>query len=133
MRPVYFVIVAALLAGCSASGNQGTDTPTGGTVGEVSTLTVTDQVETSGTLSADQLSRLTWNTTGAVESVGVQAAVDQRPQRRRLELCEIQARPLLAAAQHGFPFAAFRDDVCAAAERPHPPSLRQRMRGARVV
>jgi HlyD family secretion protein len=42
-------------------------------VGEVASLTVTDKVETSGTLSADQLSRLAWSTTGVVDSVGVKA------------------------------------------------------------
>jgi HlyD family secretion protein len=72
---VVVVLAAALvLAGCSGN-NPGANDPavSGGTIGQVSSLTVTDKVETSGTLSADQLSKLTWSTTGVVDSVHVQA------------------------------------------------------------
>jgi HlyD family secretion protein len=63
------LVLAALLAGCGTAGQDGTS---GGSLGEVSSLTVTDQIETSGTLSAAQLSRLNWGTTGVVEKVSVQ-------------------------------------------------------------
>jgi HlyD family secretion protein len=73
LLPLTALIAALALAACSGNGNNGTEATTTGTVGEVASLTVTDKVETSGTLSADQLSRLAWSTTGVVESVGVKA------------------------------------------------------------
>lgn len=66
------LILALALAGCSASGGND-PTASGGTTGQVSSLTVTDQVETSGSLSADQLSKLAWGTTGVVDQVNVKA------------------------------------------------------------
>jgi len=73
LLPLTLLIVAIVLAGCSGNANGATPSTDAGTVGQVSNLTVTDKVETSGTLSADQLSRLTWNTTGVVEKVDVRA------------------------------------------------------------
>jgi len=63
---------ATVLAACSPGASATSTGSAGGTSGKVSSLTVTDKVETSGTLSADQLSRLTWDTTGVVEKVSVQ-------------------------------------------------------------
>ena len=54
------LVAALVLAGCAgSSSSNSSSTTSNGTVGKVSSLTVTDQVATSGTLSADQLSKLT--------------------------------------------------------------------------
>ncbi len=62
-----FLIFSLVLGACSASQSG----PTRGGSGEVSSITITDTVETSGNLSADQLTTLTWGTSGMVESVAV--------------------------------------------------------------
>jgi multidrug efflux pump subunit AcrA (membrane-fusion protein) len=62
-----FLISALLLAGCSTSTSK-----SGSSLGVVSTVTVTDKVETSGNLSADKLATLKWGTGGVVEKVNVQ-------------------------------------------------------------
>jgi|GEM_PF-953656 len=73
-RPSFFrltlfvVLIAALgLAGCS-SGNASS----ANSVGEVSTVTITDTVETSGSLTADKLATLKWSTGGIVDKVNIQ-------------------------------------------------------------
>jgi HlyD family secretion protein len=65
------IVVLIALAGCAGSSSSGSSNTNNGTVGKVSSLTVTDQVSTSGTLSADQLSELTWGTTGVVDTISV--------------------------------------------------------------
>lgn len=58
----------ALLTACAAGGNGGN---AGGGVGTVQTVTVTNTIETSGSLSADKLAGLKWGTTGVVDKVNV--------------------------------------------------------------
>ena len=61
------LISATILSACSA---QNTATSTGnnalanGTIGVVSSITVTDQIETTGNLDANQLANLNWKTSG---------------------------------------------------------------------
>jgi multidrug efflux pump subunit AcrA (membrane-fusion protein) len=61
------LILTTLLVGCSTSASKGTNS-----VGVVSSVTVTDKVETSGNLSADKLTTLKWGTGGVVEKVNVE-------------------------------------------------------------
>jgi len=67
-----FIIGAAVLAGC-ARNTTANSTATTGTneVGTVSTVTVTDQIQTSGSLGAERLTQLMWKTSGIVEAVNV--------------------------------------------------------------
>jgi RND family efflux transporter MFP subunit len=65
---VLLILLAFALAACSGT-NAGRS---GNSVGEVTSVTVTDTVGTSGNLSADQLTTLTWGTSGLVEKVNVQ-------------------------------------------------------------
>jgi len=65
---VGLLLVSMLLAGCAGSGSTDTgNVPTG----VVSSVTVTDTIDTSGPLSADKLAGLTWGTSGVVEKVNV--------------------------------------------------------------
>ncbi len=59
--------IALVLTGCSSANAAIT-----GGVGQVSSVTLTDKVETSGNLSADKLATLKWGTSGVVETVNVQ-------------------------------------------------------------
>ncbi len=60
-------LVAALtLAGCASSTTTSTNSE-----GVVSSVTITDKIETSGNLSAAQLVQLTWGTEGLIETVNV--------------------------------------------------------------
>lgn len=61
------LLITGGLTGC-ANGNQ---SQIGGNLGVVSTLTITDTVETSGNLSANQLETLTWGTSGLIDQVNV--------------------------------------------------------------
>lgn len=61
------LVVALGLAGCSSSSDE-TSTVS---EGRVSTVTLTDKIETSGNLSASQLVQLTWGTDGQIEKVNV--------------------------------------------------------------
>jgi multidrug efflux pump subunit AcrA (membrane-fusion protein) len=63
---VVILVSALLLAGCSTTASK-----TGNGVGVVSSVTITDKVETSGNLSADKLTTLKWGTSGVVEKVNV--------------------------------------------------------------
>lgn len=80
-------IFALLLAGCSSAGKDNSSSGSGNTFvsfgdsgsadttsseGTVSSVTVTDKIETSGNLSAGQLAQLTWGTSGLVEAVSVE-------------------------------------------------------------
>jgi HlyD family secretion protein len=65
-----FALSMLLLSACAgANANAATDTGTG----TVSAIEVTDSISTSGNLGADQLSSLTWNTSGTVAQVNVKA------------------------------------------------------------
>jgi HlyD family secretion protein len=65
---VLLTVALLLLTGCAtASASAATSTGTG----TVSSLTVTDTISTSGNLSADQLTALTWGTSGTVDKVNV--------------------------------------------------------------
>lgn len=64
-----FVGMALLLSACSG-GNARVGTARSG-VGEVKSITLTDSIETTGNLGADQLATLTWGTSGLVEKVNV--------------------------------------------------------------
>jgi RND family efflux transporter MFP subunit len=69
------ILVAVLLAGCAqnaASNNDTSANTTSTEVGAVSRVTVTDQIQTSGSLSAARLSQLAWKVGGVVDSVNVQ-------------------------------------------------------------
>src|SRR5262245_41740121 len=59
--------VVLLLAGCAGAENG--DGETG--LGVVTSVTVTDTIETSGNLSADRLATLKWETSGVIEKVNV--------------------------------------------------------------
>ena len=61
------IIAALLLASCASQASSST-TPT---TGVVSTVTITDQIQTTGNLSASQLQQLTWATSGSVDKVNV--------------------------------------------------------------
>jgi HlyD family secretion protein len=61
------LITVLVLAGCSSSSANTTATGEG----VVSSITVTDKIETSGNLSASQLVQLTWGTDGLIEQVNV--------------------------------------------------------------
>jgi HlyD family secretion protein len=61
-----FLALTLLLTGCATTASAVT-----GSVGTVSTINMQDTIETSGSLSADQLSALTWSTSGTVEKVNV--------------------------------------------------------------
>jgi HlyD family secretion protein len=68
------VSAAAVLSACGAAASA-TASAAGsgeGGFGTVSSVTVTDSIETSGSLDADQLAKLTWKTSGIVDEVNVQ-------------------------------------------------------------
>jgi HlyD family secretion protein len=68
------VSAAAALSACGAA-TSATASAAGtgeGGVGIVSSVTVTDSIETSGSLDADQLAKLAWKTSGIVDEVNVQ-------------------------------------------------------------
>jgi len=62
------VLGVALLASCSSNASSSSATSN---VGVVTTVTVTDKIETSGNLDASQLAKLTWGTRGTVAQVNV--------------------------------------------------------------
>ena len=64
------LIIGLLLAGCTQSDT--TNAQSAGT-GLVTESTITDTVESSGSLAAAQVATLTWNTSGVVSSVSVKA------------------------------------------------------------
>jgi HlyD family secretion protein len=65
--PLIVILISAFLLGaCSTSTSK-----SGNSVGVVSSVTITDKVETSGNLSADKLTTLKWGTSGVVEKVNV--------------------------------------------------------------
>lgn len=66
---IFALLIVFLLTSCAAGGNAG-NSSSGGT-GVVSSVTVTDTIETSGSLSADKLASLKWGTGGVVEKVNV--------------------------------------------------------------
>ncbi len=61
------VIFALLLSGCATD----TSTSSVGNTGAVTSVSITDTVQTSGSLSADKLASLKWNTSGVVEKINV--------------------------------------------------------------
>lgn len=61
------LLAIAMLTACAAANNSNS----GGGVGVVSSVTVTNTIETSGSLSADKLASLKWGTTGVVDKVNV--------------------------------------------------------------
>jgi HlyD family secretion protein len=67
------VLVAALiLSACSASSSStASASSSADSVGAVSSVTVTDSIQTSGNLDADQLANLAWKTSGIVDKVNV--------------------------------------------------------------
>lgn len=65
---IFGLVAALLLAGCSGTS---TSSDTSASEGIVSSVTVTDKIETTGNLSASQLVQLTWGTDGLVEQVNV--------------------------------------------------------------
>jgi HlyD family secretion protein len=67
-------IAALALAGCSTSNS--TQSASATQTGVVSNVTVTDSIETTGSLDASQLASLAWNTSGTVEKVN--ASVGQQ-------------------------------------------------------
>jgi multidrug efflux pump subunit AcrA (membrane-fusion protein) len=66
-----FLISVLLLSGCSFSSSSGNSNSGSTSTGVVKSLTITDQIETSGNLSADKLAALSWNTSGVVEKVNI--------------------------------------------------------------
>jgi HlyD family secretion protein len=66
------LVGAVILAGCSSAGASSTSTSgTSDSVGTVSSATITDSIETSGNLDANQLANLAWKTSGIVDKVNV--------------------------------------------------------------
>ncbi len=65
---IFGLVAVLLLAGCSGTSSS---IDTAASEGVVSTVTITDKIETSGNLSASQLVQLTWGTDGLVEQVNV--------------------------------------------------------------
>ena len=63
---ILILVFALLLASCSTTASKSANS-----VGIVSTVTITDKVETSGNLSADKLMTLKWGTSGVIEKVSV--------------------------------------------------------------
>jgi HlyD family secretion protein len=61
---------ALLLSGCVGARSGGT-TAAATSIGQVSTISVTDTIDTSGSLNADLLSNLKWQTSGVVGSINV--------------------------------------------------------------
>ena len=59
------LILAILLASCARAPAASAGT------GKVSSVTITDSVETSGNLDAGQLKTLTWGTSGLVDKVNI--------------------------------------------------------------
>ncbi len=95
------LIFVLALEGCAP-----TSSPSARGVGLVSTVTITDQVETSGNLSADKLTTLKWGTSGVVEEVkiqvGDQVKMDQILASLRLDSVEseiVAGQADLASAQ----------------------------------
>jgi HlyD family secretion protein len=71
------LLVAVILAGCSAAGASSTSTSnTSGDVGTVSKVDVIDTIETSGSLDAEKLAKLAWKTSGTVDKIDVQVGQD---------------------------------------------------------
>jgi HlyD family secretion protein len=68
VKVILFVLLvsAAILTGCA---NAATQSAASSGTGVVSSVTVTDKIETTGNLSADQLAALTWGTSGTVGTV----------------------------------------------------------------
>jgi multidrug efflux pump subunit AcrA (membrane-fusion protein) len=63
---------AVILSACSTSSSSSTASASSAdSVGAVSNVTVTDSIQTSGNLDADQLANLTWKTSGIVDKVNV--------------------------------------------------------------
>jgi multidrug efflux pump subunit AcrA (membrane-fusion protein) len=65
-----FLIGTLILVGCSA--NSSRNSSSGGSVGVVKSVSITDTIQTSGSLSADKLATLKWGTSGVVEKVNIQ-------------------------------------------------------------
>ena len=65
-----YLLLIVLLTAC-AGGGAGNNTSAG--TGVVSTVTITDTIETSGNLSAYKLATLKWGTSGVVEKINVKA------------------------------------------------------------
>jgi HlyD family secretion protein len=65
------IFSAVILSACSASSASSTASASNSadSVGAVSNVTVTDSIQTSGNLDADQLADLAWKTSGIVEQV----------------------------------------------------------------
>lgn len=68
---IVILMLTVFVTGCAPSASATASTTTGG-LGTVSSVTVTDSIETSGSLDADQLAKLTWKTSGIVDEVNVQ-------------------------------------------------------------
>ena len=64
------LVLTVLVTACGSSSSATQSAGTGGT-GTVSSLDVSDSIETSGSLDADQLAELAWKTSGIVEDVNV--------------------------------------------------------------
>lgn len=63
----FLAIAVLFLTGCASANAQAAASDTG----TVSSVNVTDSISTSGSLSAEQLSALTWTTSGTVDTVNV--------------------------------------------------------------
>ena len=65
---VSLLLIPVLLAGCAGANSSDTGNVA---TGAVTSVTVTDTIDTSGPLSADKLAGMTWGTSGVVEKVNV--------------------------------------------------------------
>jgi HlyD family secretion protein len=63
------LVIALILTGCANTATSRASSSS--SAGVVTTITVTDQIETSGNLDADELAKLTWGTSGKVANVKV--------------------------------------------------------------
>jgi multidrug resistance efflux pump len=71
-RKVFAILLMIfILTGCAAGGNANNNSSGGGGTGVVSTVTVTNSVSTSGSLSAYKLTALKWGTEGVIDKVNV--------------------------------------------------------------
>ncbi len=68
---IVILVLTVFVAG-RATNASATDSTTTGGLGTVSSVTVTNSIETSSSLDADQLAKLTWKTSGIVDEVNVQ-------------------------------------------------------------